>query len=81
MYIIELSKNKAESMVEHLTKATECLNKAIKTFNEAKEDSDYEYNERLPRRGRDYDEDDERYEERYGRRGARSGMRGRYSRY
>lgn len=85
MYMVEITEDKIDNLLEHMGKGIKCFNKAMECLESIKEDS--RMNER-------YDEDEEYdYEmnERYGNRGGRSGssrygMRrgsgsGRYSRY
>lgn len=85
MYMIEITEEKVDGLLEHLEKGIHCLSKVKDCLEEMKDGSSY--NER-------FDEDDEEYyrrEERYGNRGgSRSSgsmnMRrgqggGRYSRY
>lgn len=90
MYVVEITEDKMDSLIEHMSKGIKCFMRAMECLEELKEYSrDREYEE--------YDEGyDECYGERYGNRGGsggssgsngygnRSGMRrsrGRYSRY
>lgn len=85
MYVVEITEDKVDNLLEHMSKGIKCFNKAMECLEEMKEDG------RMNERYDDDDYDDEYRDERYGNRGGRSGgsrsdMRrgsggGRYSRY
>ncbi len=82
MYIIEITEDKLDNVIEHMSKGLKYFNKAIECLEEAKTHSS------MNKRGPDYDKMDEDFddyedEERYGNRGGRRNNRGggRYSRY
>lgn len=73
MYMIEITEDKFEDAIEHLSKGIRCLSKGLEMFEEMKESSREEYNERsIHRYGGEGRED-------YNRDMYRAG--GRYSRY
>lgn len=81
MYMIEITEDKVDNLIEHLSKGLHCMTKVMECLEDLKDGSNM--NERY-----DDDEEDYRYEERYGNRGrsGNMGMRryrggGRYSRY
>ena len=78
MYVIEITEDKFDDAIEHMTKGIKCLSKAVEMFEEMKESSRHDgYDERFERSrhrmvGYDYpDMDRDQY---------RSGG-GRYGRY
>lgn len=85
MYVVEITEDKVDNLLEHMSKGIKCFNKAMECLEEMKEDGCM--NERYD----DDDYDDEYRDERYGNRGGRSGGSrsgmhrgsggGRYSRY
>lgn len=85
MYMIEITEDKIDGLIEHMAKGLKCFNKAMECLEDMKERSSM--NERYE--DDDYEDDDwnERYGNRDGRSGnSRMGMRrsrggGRYSRY
>lgn len=81
MYMIEITEDKMDGIIEHIGKGLKCFHKAMECLEELKEESRY------GERDDDY-EDDEYMSERYGNRGRymnrygnRRGGSGRYSRY
>ena len=85
MYIVEITEDKMDNLIEHMSKGLKCFNKAMECLEDLKEHSSM--NERYE--DDDYEDDD--WDGRYGNRGGRSrngrvGTRrsnggGRYSRY
>lgn len=82
MYIIEITEDKVDNVIEHMSKGLKYFNKAIECLEEAKTRSS------MNKRSSNYDRMDEDFEdyedeERYGNRGGRRNNRGggRYSRY
>lgn len=85
MYVVEITEDKIDNLIDHMSKGLKYFNKAIECLEDLKEHSSM--NERYE--DDDYEDDD--WNERYGNRGGRSGnnqvgMRrsrggGRYSRY
>lgn len=72
MYMIEITEDKFDNALEHLSKGIKCLAKGIEMFEEIKESSHYEeYDERSRHRyggmREDYDRERPRGEGRYGR--------------
>lgn len=82
MYIVEITEDKVDSMIEHMAKGLKCFNKAIECLEDAK--SGARMNRRSSDAGSRIDDefDDEYDDERYGNRGSRYNRGGgRYSRY
>lgn len=85
MYVVEITEDKMDNLIDHMSKGLKCFNKAMECLEDFKEHSSM--NERYE--DDDYEDDD--WDGRYGNRGGRSGngrvgMRrsrggGRYSRY
>lgn len=81
MYIVEITEDKFDSLLEHMDKGIKCFHKAMECLEEMKEGSHYgrrmadEFHDDYPHDGR---YDDERYDDRYNR---RRGGGGRYGRY
>lgn len=77
MYVVEITEDKIDNMMEHIGKSIKCLNKVAECLEEIKGDSNY-----------DYEEDEDRDEYAMGgrtmyRQGgrSRSARTGRYGRY
>lgn len=85
MYMIEVTEDKVDNLIEHMGKGLRCFSKAMECLEEMKEGTSGE------ERYDDDDHENEEYNERYGNRGGRSGNArdnvrrfragGRYSRY
>lgn len=85
MYVVEITEDKMDNLIDHMSKGLKCFNKAMECLEDLKERS--YMNERYE----DDNYEDDNWNERYGNRGGRSGnsrvgMRrsnggGRYSRY
>lgn len=81
MYIVEITEDKLDGLLEHMGKGIKCFHKAMECLEEMKEGSHYgrrmadEFHDDYPHDGR---YDDERYDDRYNR---RRGGGGRYGRY
>lgn len=81
MYIVEITEDKLDGLLEHMGRGIKCFHKAMECLEEMKEGSHYghrmedESRNDYPRGSR---YDDERYDDRYGH---RRGGGGRYGRY
>lgn len=85
MYVVEITEDKMDNLIDHMSKGLKCFNKAMKCLEDLKEHSSM--NERYE----DDDYEDNDWDGRYGNRGGRSGNGrverrryqgdGRYSRY
>ena len=85
MYVVEITEDKMDNLIDHMSKGLKCFNKAMECLEDLKEHSSM--NERYE----DDDYEDNDWDGRYGNRGGRSGNGrverrryqggGRYSRY
>lgn len=81
MYIVEITEDKLDGLLEHMGRGIKCFHKAMECLEEMKEGSHYgrrmtdEHHDDYSHDGR---YDDERYDDHYGR---RRGGGGRYGRY
>lgn len=83
MYIVEITEDKVDSIIEHMSKGLKYFNKAIECLEDARSGS--HMNRRSSDAGSRIDDDFDEYddEERYGNRAMRRNYRGsgRYNRY
>lgn len=85
MYIVEITEDKVDNIIEHMSKGLKCFNKAIECLEDARSGS--HMNRRSSDAGSRIDDDFDDYDdyddnERYGNRGMRRNRGGgRYSRY
>lgn len=83
MYMVEITEDKVDSIIDHMAKGLKCFNKAIECLEDARDGS--HMNRRSSDAGSRVDDDFDDYEDemRYGNRGMRHSGRGggRYSRY
>lgn len=82
MYIVEITEDKVDNIIEHMSKGLKCFNKAIECLEDARGGS--YMNRRSSDAGSRINDDFDDYDddERYGNRGMRHNRGGgRYSRY
>ena len=81
MYIVEITEDKLDNIVDHMAKGIKYFNKAIECLDEVRQESHQEPRHEARYGGRYNDDYDDEEERRYSRDNNRRRDIGRYSRY